>query len=312
MKKAVLAFDVGGTFIKAATLDQFGDTIAGTDYVYPARSCETKEVLLGHFYRLIVDQILRVGNPISLLGIGYSFPGPFHYEVGVSLIDNQGKFQSLFGVNLKDELQKMIQMQGLPGEHNHDQIPIVFENDCSLFALGEWAQNSGILNERSIYITIGTGTGSAFLVNGHLEKDGPGIPKNGWIYCMPCEGLTVDDWLSRRGLIRLAHTNGIEIEEPLDLYKLAQVSDSGAIAVFSMFGHLLGRTLHPIASAFDADAIVFGGQVSKSGHFFLQAAEQYLPGVVCALSKGTSESIYKGIFRYLQIKGLGASENGKA
>lgn len=162
--------------------------------------------------------------------------------------------------------------------------------------------NDQTAHGRRICLTLGTGTGSAFLENGRLVKGGEGVPENGWIYALPCRGATVDDWLSARGMVRLAAENGLAIREPVELFHLAQVGGGEAKAVLAQFGRLIGQTLRPIAEAYGADSLVIGGQIAKSGAYFLPEVRRCLPDVACSLSAATSESVYAGIYRQYQIE----------
>jgi len=80
MHDYVLAFDVGGTYVKAGIIRSDG-TIAEPVMVYPARSEETREELLQHFAELVKDQGKRVQAGQAIRGIGFAFPGPFEYGV---------------------------------------------------------------------------------------------------------------------------------------------------------------------------------------------------------------------------------------
>lgn len=294
------AFDVGGTYIKAAVLDDNGRVIPETAQTYQANADADRETLIAHFYGILVRQLRLVKAAACIKGIGYSFPGPFDYEQGICLLRGQGKYDALYGVCLRNELQSLIRLQGLPISYASD-MPILFENDGALFALGEW-MSEHLAQERRISITLGTGTGSAFLENGHIVKHGLGVPQNGWIYNLPCRGATVDDWLSARGLVRLAAENGLTIQEPVSLFEMAQSGDQKAKEVFLCFGRLIGETLRPIADGYRANRLVVGGQIAKSGAYFLPEVQHCLPNVMCSLSRATSESVYMGIDRQYQIQ----------
>ena len=210
MAEIIAAFDVGGTFIKAALFDITGGLRPETYRNYPARADLPKKELLDHFYGILSQQLELAVPGDRLTGIGYSFPGPFSYQEGISLIRGQGKFDSLYQVNLRSEIRRRLREHPLPVPAACEEA-ILFENDATLFAMGEWRRESRYL-PRYLAVTIGTGTGSAFLCDGCAVLSGPGVPPGGWIYSMPFQGTTVDDWISKRGLMRLAEQVGLRAE----------------------------------------------------------------------------------------------------
>ena len=53
-------------------------------------------------------------EPFSLLlGIGIAMPGPFDYNEGISLIRNLGKYDSIFGVNVRQYLSSEFNLNPL-------------------------------------------------------------------------------------------------------------------------------------------------------------------------------------------------------
>lgn len=84
MRDVVLAFDVGGTYVKAGLVGVDG-SLLGPPRVYPARSGETKEALLRHFTDLVDIQGKQVPPECGIRGVGLAFPGPFDYERGFAL-----------------------------------------------------------------------------------------------------------------------------------------------------------------------------------------------------------------------------------
>ena len=53
---------------------------------------------------------------------------------------------------------------------------VQFLNDADAFALGEWWAGAAKGGRRVVAATLGTGLGSAFLADGHIVHDAPGIP----------------------------------------------------------------------------------------------------------------------------------------
>lgn len=272
MRQYSIAFDVGGTFIKSAVLDE-NDTVCADSYaIYPANAHESKERLLDYLVDLIRRQLSKIMDKFfQVRGIGYAFPGPFDYENGICHIQGVQKFESLYGVNLKTEIyQRLMDNKGIKARLVTD-IPIKFENDGDLFAMG--AQIGGKTQgcERAMSVTIGTGAGSAFLQNGSIVKNGAGIPENGWIYHEPYKDSIIDDFISQRGIIKIAQELGMNSTTDVkELAIMAKSEDGNAKAVFRQFGLHLGEVLNRYIQSFDPQVIIIGGQISKSHELFYE------------------------------------------
>ena len=295
MAEIIAAFDVGGTFIKAALFDITGGLRPETYRNYPARADLPKKELLDHFYGILSQQLELAVPGDRLTGIGYSFPGPFSYQEGISLIRGQGKFDSLYQVNLRSEIRRRLREHPLPVPAACEEA-ILFENDATLFAMGEWRRESRYL-PRYLAVTIGTGTGSAFLCDGCAVLSGPGVPPGGWIYSMPFQGTTVDDWISKRGLMRLAEQVGLRAESPLDVFEMAAAGDTAAEKVWKIFGEQIAQALRPVTESFRPDGVVIGGQLAKANRFFGPIVRNALGETAGQIryADDTSRSVFEGI-----------------
>ncbi|WP_339269851.1 hypothetical protein MKY19_08440 [Paenibacillus sp. FSL R5-0744] len=121
------------------------------------------------------------------------------------------------------------------------QADIRFENDAKLFALGV---SRLFPNERYISLTLGTGLGSAFIDRALILNEGPGVPKDGWLFDKPFLESTIDNAFSRRGILRLAEQMGA-LEKGMDVKDLADQARNGnslcckVLFLCSIFGQKL-------------------------------------------------------------------------
>ena len=128
-QEAVVCMDVGGTEIKAAPVGAGGRLLAPVQH-FPADAGRPADALLAHFAAIALAAAdLARGRTVR--GVHLAFPGPFDYENGVSRMRNLDKYDALYGVNLRESLQRRLVPLGLPGES------IRFINDVSAYALGE-------------------------------------------------------------------------------------------------------------------------------------------------------------------------------
>ncbi len=110
-------------------------------------------------------------SPGVLEALGFAAPGPFDYANGVSWITH--KLGALYGVDLRSSLSDS--SAWLPDA-------ITFVNDADAFLLGEWWAGAATGSRRAVGATLGTGLGSAFLLDGRLVESGPSVPPAGEIH----------------------------------------------------------------------------------------------------------------------------------
>jgi len=304
MNKYAIAFDVGGNFIKTAVLDEQGRVLTGTYAIYPSHSKASKEEILDHFVRIIKQQTNRIlDKQFQIFGVGYAFPGPFDYPNGICLIKGVDKFEHLYGVNLREEIMGRLAADDIFAGRKTKDFQVVFENDANLFALGEILNGKAGRYGRSICITIGTGTGSAFVDGGALVTTGPGVPPNGWVYNTPFGDSIVDDYISTRGILRLAADCGVgaEAAEVRAIAEMANSGEQAARRVFHRFGQLLGQMLDPFVRSFRPDAVIIGGQIAKSSDLFLAGMAETLDCTKLAVefAEDTSLSTFAGVSKLL-------------
>ncbi|MDG4861713.1 ROK family protein [Streptomyces sp. T-3] len=183
---------------------------------------------------------------------GVAVPGPFDYEKGVALFAGVGKFDDLYGVDVRAVLLDGVWPR--PAD-------LVFLNDAHAFALGEWRAGAVRGHRRCVGITLGTGIGSAFLADGVLCREGPGVPPEGRIDLVTVAGLPLERTVSRRALLARYGDPGADVR---DLAVRARAGERRARQVFDEAFVALGSELGPRLRKFGASALVVGGAVAGS------------------------------------------------
>ncbi len=274
---AVLCLDVGGSSVKSGVVLAGGSVVAGPHRT-PLRSRGPAEDIVG----VLAETLARLRSSaegLDVRGIGVAMPGPFDYERGVSQMTGLGKFDAIRGLPLAEAVA--VRARGLGG------LPWRWVNDARAFALGELRYGAAVGAERVVFLTLGTGCGSAFAVGGKLISSGHGVPPDGYVYQLKHQGRVVDQLLSARGLVRLfrevrkeraessREVSGVSKPGRLTAQKvgtLAATGDPAALEALNRFGALLAAALGPVFSAFEPQLVVLGGQVSRSLPFFGPAA----------------------------------------
>lgn len=304
-RRYVLAFDVGGTSIKGAVLAEDGRVEERTYLQASSRSDGTREDILDRLYWMVKEAANRVeqlpAGKAEILGAGFAFPGPFDYERGVSYIRGLCKFEALYGVNVKEEVTRRMESDHRLAGLLAAPVRVAFGNDAALFASGEAAFGSARRFRRAVCLTLGTGLGSGFVEEGRLIASRNDVPEDGWLFRLPWKDGIVDDYASRRGILRLAASCGFPAGsvDVKDVAAAAQAGDANAALVFERFGEELGEILAAYAAPFRPEAVVFGGRISNSWHLFVPAmrarlAEAGLP-IEAAQSPDTLRSTFQGI-----------------
>ena len=256
-ENSVLAFDVGGSHVAAAVCSE-GDYRLGAVSSAPHPATHTCDAFIGLLHNLGV----RAGaSGDGVTGAMLAVPGPFDLKAGVSLMRH--KLPYLYGVDLRKELAARFGWQ--PSQ-------VRFLNDADAYLLGEIGAGAARGFPRAVGLTLGTGIGSAFAIDGSLVTSGPGVPNAGEIWNLPYRGGIVEDFVSSRAIVGNYERNAGARREVVDLAASA-TADSAAADAFREFGQHLGEVIRTLLADFHADVIVLGGGISRSPQLFLPAVE---------------------------------------
>jgi glucokinase len=200
-------------------------------------------------------------------GAELAFPGPFDFAAGISRMKHKLPF--LYGVDLR---------QALAARFGWQPAQTRFLHDSAAFLLGEIGAGAAHDHARAVGITLGTGIGSAFAVDGRVVTDGAGVPPGGEIWNLPYEGGILEDSLSTRAIQGNYQKRTGKLREVVDIAAGA-ADDPDAAAVFAEFGRHLGIALRMAVSGFAPQVVVLGGAISRSARLFLPAAESHLQDI---------------------------------
>jgi glucokinase len=287
-ERYAIALDVGGTSLLSAIISSRGSILSGSLQRMPIDSKGASEEIIGNFIRILkaVFKVAEYDN-LRIIGIGVGMPGPFDYENGISLIKGVDKFEAIFGVNLKQEFINRLNLR--------KDFPIRFENDTRTFLMGEVWEGEAKGYNRVIGLTLGTGLGSAFMINEHIVVEGQGVPRYGWIGGLSYNDGILDDIISKRGIIkRYKELAGNSTPLGLDVKEIASFAKQGnriSKQVFEEFGSILGKVLKSIIPKFRAECLVIGGQISRSFSLFEKSLNQQIKPIPCLKKVAKAHSV---------------------
>lgn len=273
-----IGVDIGGTLVRVGAFDSEGQLLgqkeAGIASIEPDAGLRLIEQL--------IHETLDIVNASSLLGIGIGCTGPL--DVIHGLVNNPYTLAGWRNVPIVERL------------HNTFNTPVRLENDADAAALGEYWKGAGRGAHRLYAVTVGTGVGTALIVEGQIYRGVDGshpegghqlIDPNGpECYCgyRGCwESLVSGTAISsaaqsveiNRRLVELAGGD----PERIDAHFVAQAARAGdptAVRIMQKAARDFSLGIVNIISLFVPDVIVLGGGVMKSADLFLPRLGQML------------------------------------
>jgi len=248
----VPVLEIGGTHVSAALVEPDGWQVQQTTR-YSLDADARADALIDRFW--------RAGNALRAPGgatWGIAMPDPFDYPRGIGLFEGVGKFTALRGVDVGSALRDRLRGR------------VAFLNDADAFLLGEWAAGAASGARRCAGITLGTGIGSSWLVNGEVVD--PGTPPGGRLHRLDVAGRPLEDVVSRRAIRRAyGEAGGDPAADVKDIADAARAGETRARRVLDTAMTALGRVVGRCVAGFRADVLVIGGSMSASWDLFAPA-----------------------------------------
>ena len=155
--------DAGGSYIKSIIINREKDIIPDSFSITEIDSLGSQEYILRTITHILENNSIKITEYGTLSGIAFSFPGPFDYQNGISMMEH--KYQGILGIRLQKELVSRLK---LPKD-----FPVLFEEDSVAFLKGEVSSGSLEGVERIIGITLGIVIAYliAFIANSRFNID---------------------------------------------------------------------------------------------------------------------------------------------
>ncbi|UTA67108.1 MULTISPECIES: ROK family protein [Emticicia] len=233
-----IGVDLGGTKIKA------GVEMNGAVIKQETILLQDKDSLSSTLQQLI--DLIKPLMAYSVNSIGIGVPSVVDTEKGI--VYDVTNIPSWKKVDLKDILQQ---------EFN---VPVFVNNDVNCFTLGE--SRFGLAQGFSsvVGVTTGTGLGSGIIINNQLY-----VGNNcgaGEIGLLPYLDQNLEYYTSNNFFEAIHGITALEANHA------AMAGNKIAIDLWDQFGKHLGTAIKTIMYAYDPQAIVLGGSLSKAYPFF--------------------------------------------
>jgi glucokinase len=251
--ETVLGVDIGGSHITAALVDLKTKAILpGTQVRTQVNAQGTVQEVLDA-WGAVIQKAMGTHDPANTR-LGISIPGPFNYEEGICLFQNQNKYDCLYGLNVKQLLATR-----LSGKVSN----IKLVNDAGCFLQGEVFGGAAKDAASAIGLTLGTGLGSATLLHG--------VAEDADLWRAPFRDGIAEDYLSTRAFVqaykRLSGKTVKGVKELASLYN----HDADARAVFGELSENLALFLAPYLRKLEPEVVIIGGNIANSWNLFIPA-----------------------------------------
>lgn len=187
----------------------------------------------------------------ALKGIGFGVPGPIDRERGV--IVSPPNLPTWHGFPLRAYLEERL------------SFPILFENDANVAALAEKWLGAGQENDSFIYLTISTGVGGGFFVNGDVLWGKYGNAAEVGFTVMNAAGETIEELASGTAIAKRASALTKENLTTAEVFCRYQQGDPVVVPLIEETFRYLGMFCTNLMPFAEPEKIIIGGGVSNVG-----------------------------------------------
>ena len=246
----VTGVDIGGSHITAGLVNIVTRTVVHDSLVRrPVNPHAGAEEIIAAWENTIRQAAFSFGTTPYRVGI--AMPGPFDYEGGTSLIKGFNKYESLYGLNVKELLAQQLGIR---------TADIKLKNDAAAFLQGEIFCGAAAGYERAVGVTIGTGLGSAKTIGDNTIECGVNIS--------PLHGTIAEEYISIRWFLkRYQELTGQSVKDVKTIAALA-AKEAAAAQVFQEFTVNLATVLQRFMAEEQPDVVVIGGGIANAFDLF--------------------------------------------
>jgi glucokinase len=290
-KKLAVGIDIGGTNTVFGYVDRDGNIIAEDKMT--TCNYEKAEGFVAALYNNIVRTGRRIKPGYDLQGFGIGAPMG---NINKGTIEYSAALPWKGIIPLSDILR------------THTDLPVIVTNDANAAAVGEMIYGGAKKMKNFVVITLGTGLGSGFVVDGKLLYGHGGFagelghtPISMELSERECgcgKKGCLETYVSATGLKRTFIKILADSRQPNEfrnksfeeidaemIFKAAKEGDKLAIKAFELTGKILGYKLADVVSHTDPEAIfLFGGLAMAKDLIFKPAKksmEEYLLSIYC-------------------------------
>ncbi len=271
-----LGIDIGGTKIAVGLVND-EDKLIHKDST-PTLSERSSDEVIKSMAELAKRVVLDAGASINNIeSIGVGCPGILDKEKGIVIYSNNIRWDYV-------ELRK--------GLSQYFDKPIFLNNDANCAALGEYAAGAAKGYSSALTITLGTGVGGGYILNGKIHSGfnnaagsfGHTVIVSGGALCTCGRKGCLEAYASVTGLIRMATEaaqadnnskladlicQGIALDGK-NIFDCVKAGDKTATEVLDKYVCYLGEGVTNFINELQPEVIVIGGGISKDKEYLIE------------------------------------------
>ena len=273
-----IGIDLGGTNIAVGIVDEQYNILCTAHT--PTRTDRGAEGIIDDMIMCISNALNELGEDLgNCRGIGIGSPGTCDNSSGtVRNAHNLG----LYGVPLRDMLSRRIGLR------------VELGNDADCAALGEVVAGAARGSHSALMITLGTGVGGGYVLEGRISSGYRGLGGEFGHICVAMDGEKCtcgqrgcwEAYASASALIRQGKKAAAENPgsalcgagelDGRKIYACAARGDETAKAVVAQYARYVGVGLTSLANAIFPETILIGGGVSGAGDALMEPVREYV------------------------------------
>ena len=295
-----LVYDIGGTFVKYAVIDNEGKI----------HSKSKTPTLLNQGIEVFIDSLVNVYQEIkkenSIEGIAISTPGAVDVEKGI--VYNGGALPFLHEQCLRDLISEKC-----------DHLPVAVENDGKCAGLAEAWIGAAKDKQDAVVIAFGTGIAGAIIKNKRIHRGNRLIAGEVSFLLNDMDRHHKPTiWAHQNSALslgnRLAVKKGLEKMSGEEFFEMLENGDEDASEILKDFAYGAAIHLYNLQLIFDPDVICIGGGISEQPKLIEEIRNQVdviwdqvphigKPNVVkCEFNNDSN--LLGALYNYMQLYGL--------
>jgi glucokinase len=265
--KLIFAADLGGTHLRAATVDKKGRIHARFKQNTP-QATDANAIV-----DAIVAAVHEFQKAAEISAVSLVVPGTVKVEEGV--VVKAPNLPCLDGFRLAAALNEQL------------HLPAILENDANAAAVGEMWQGAAIGCKTIICVTLGTGVGGGIILDGKLWRGVDGsaaeighmcVDPFGGVACTCGSRGCLEVFASATAIVRMTREasprypdsvlQGQEDQTAEMIFEAGKQGDELALEIFRRMGVYLGIGLANLINILNPEIIVIGGGVVNGWDLF--------------------------------------------
>ncbi len=291
-KQVAIGIDIGGTNTVFGVVDKEGHFLI--EEKVKTRDYEEIEVFLAALNEKVRLELRKLNNKIEVLGIGIGAP-----------MGNINKGTIEYAADLP--WKGIIPLAALFKQYT--SLPVIVTNDANAAAIGEMIYGGAKGMKNFVVITLGTGLGSGFVVNGELVYGNDGFageightsirPGESNRQCACGRKGCLETYVSATGIKRTVFKllGDMIDDSPLralsfneltaaDISEAAKQGDKVALQAFEHTGKMLGYKLADVVAHTNPEAIFLFGGLTLSGDLIFEPTRRHMEQNLLEIYKG--------------------------